>query len=1112
MRAASRRSARAVEPCGARWARCSCGEHARDSRRAARAAATHARLAAVAARRRRRIVCEHRIEHTGKSAGAAVLAAQLARHDPAHREHTAPRRRDPARPAPVANLYREGTSACHLLARPSRPLQQLRRDHRRRCVQHALAELATDLAPHLSSEERAGFIRNCEHAARAHVLKYAVLDKGIPAQRVGLVGPRGGVGARARTGARTHVAASDPARSRARAPRRQPYHPRELAPGHVGASDVSAFYHSRIPGFTLFALERPGRLPSDPPFARPILAALSSSMRCKARRHQVRPGRGQALVLGQPLRSRLARVRRLRLGRAGRRISVASASPTRRCAPTARGSSTSPQGLPRSHRESAGTRKSYRARCSGPATRSGSRARCPNSNAQRRAACEEQRGGPRVRYFPTRAWRAWRTGASSPGCAARGRMQRAPRQPARRGLLRVVPAARCGRARRARATRRAPEAEWAARTAGSPAARGWRHVRASCASRCGSRATTGAEDARLRRWEHRSTCSGAACSTSPAVRPRAPSTSLPVELLDDGVRLRSTLAHRGGGGRRRRAAPSARSKSTAGVWWSASGCSRAAPSPTSTTACRPPRRTSFARATSCATVGLSPFSGARRAMRAPPSAAGVARPRSDCRPPNSASRAEQLDLAARDEQRLELRRLEPLEGRRQVDPGRAARACGVDGALHPSRQAAQPAGRVRILVGQEHQHQSAVLARVELGQFREHARGDALGLFVGHAFAAGRSAGAAERAHGEGQEPQLEEALLVLRQPGVGVARARHGHVARDQLTAFERQPRLAVAQERARAQALEIVGDQRAGCKSCASVARVGVPQIGLVEAVAALAQVDALQPRIERCELRRPRVAVADAVAERERIARANQADAALRDRIGDLGRAAEAARVAAEVAPRPVQVGRAQARLVDPAELGVVDRVHALRQRSFGVDRQVPREEEQAGGALDDADDQQRERQADGDARELAARCAHGAFPRIWLKRAASQPRMSSRSSRRNTQPHRRQRRAQDPAAQHQASPGEGRSARLVEPQHQRAADTTTSSTRVRRPTSKGTRASAAGEHAERGQQREVANVTMAAPVIARRGISQRLASTLNTSAARLVQKMRSVRLAM
>jgi hypothetical protein len=226
---------------------------------------------------RGRIVCpEHRIEHTGKSAGAAVLASVLARRDrPELRARHLALALGQGRRL-VANLAREGASECHTF-RPGRhdPFNNSNAIIDGGACSDALVELATAHASDLPADDRAAFVRAAELHARTY-LRYAVLDKGVPAQRAwGLTGLAAAWStSRDAELEQAALAALDALAQIQRRDGSFPYHPREWGGEHPGASDASCFYHSRIPGFSLFALERLGREAARSPYERSLRTAL----------------------------------------------------------------------------------------------------------------------------------------------------------------------------------------------------------------------------------------------------------------------------------------------------------------------------------------------------------------------------------------------------------------------------------------------------------------------------------------------------------------------------------------------------------------------------------------------------------------------------------------------------------------------------------------------------------------------------------------------------------------------------------------------------------------------------------------------------------------------
>ena len=224
-----------------------------------------------------RIVCpEHGLEHTGKSAYAIVLSCELLKHDAgADRARLVALAREQGRRL-VANLVREGDSPCHTF-RPGRhdPYNCSNSVIDGGACSDALAQLVRELGSELPESEREAARAASLLHARTY-LRYAVLDKGIPAQRAwGLTGLAG-----------AWSLEPDPELERAaieavgvlegiqHADGSFPYHPLEWGAAHPGESDVSSFYHSRIPGFLIHALELLGRDPRDALFRGPILRAL----------------------------------------------------------------------------------------------------------------------------------------------------------------------------------------------------------------------------------------------------------------------------------------------------------------------------------------------------------------------------------------------------------------------------------------------------------------------------------------------------------------------------------------------------------------------------------------------------------------------------------------------------------------------------------------------------------------------------------------------------------------------------------------------------------------------------------------------------------------------
>ncbi len=212
---------------------------------------------------------EHKLEHTGKNCGAAVMAAVLSQVDPkADHDWLLSVARAQGRRM-LANLVREGTSPCHTF-RPGRhdPFNCSNSVIDGGAASDALAQIVRTFGPRLESAERERFAQASLLHARTY-LRYAVVDKGIPAQRAwGLTGL-----AAAWSLERDPVLESAALEAIGQLEGVQnedgsfPYHPAHWGALHTGSTDVSAFYQSRCTGFVIFALERLGRDPRNALFA-----------------------------------------------------------------------------------------------------------------------------------------------------------------------------------------------------------------------------------------------------------------------------------------------------------------------------------------------------------------------------------------------------------------------------------------------------------------------------------------------------------------------------------------------------------------------------------------------------------------------------------------------------------------------------------------------------------------------------------------------------------------------------------------------------------------------------------------------------------------------------
>ena len=220
---------------------------------------------------------QHKVEHSGKTAGVIGLALALRVHDPnADRAELLGVAVEQARRL-VLNLVNEPDSPCYTF-RPGRhdPFNCSNSVIDGGACADALAQLVREVGDELSPADREAFQAASLRHARTY-LRYAVLDKGIPAQRAwGLVGLAGACSlehdvelekaAIEAVGVLEGIQFVDGA---------YPYHPKEWGAEHPGSADVSAFYQSRVTGFLLESLRLLGRDPLDPIFATPLKRGLS---------------------------------------------------------------------------------------------------------------------------------------------------------------------------------------------------------------------------------------------------------------------------------------------------------------------------------------------------------------------------------------------------------------------------------------------------------------------------------------------------------------------------------------------------------------------------------------------------------------------------------------------------------------------------------------------------------------------------------------------------------------------------------------------------------------------------------------------------------------------
>jgi hypothetical protein len=145
----------------------------------------------------------------------------------------------------------------------------------------ALGQLVRDAGQELDAQERESFAAAAILHAKSY-LRYAVLDKGIPAQRAwGLTGlasawtlARDLEPETALELERAAIEAVGMLEGIQHSDGSYPYHPAEWGAGHPGAEDVSSYYQSRVTAFLIRALEDLGRDPQSDVFRTPIYRGL----------------------------------------------------------------------------------------------------------------------------------------------------------------------------------------------------------------------------------------------------------------------------------------------------------------------------------------------------------------------------------------------------------------------------------------------------------------------------------------------------------------------------------------------------------------------------------------------------------------------------------------------------------------------------------------------------------------------------------------------------------------------------------------------------------------------------------------------------------------------
>jgi hypothetical protein len=290
------------------------------------------------------------------------LALALREHDPdADRDELLSVALEQARRL-VANLVNEPDSPCYTF-RPGRhdPFNCSNSVIDGGACSDALAQLVREAGDDLSEEDRDSFRAASLLHARTY-LRYAVLDKGVPAQRAwGLVGLAGAWSLENDEElARPAIEAVGVLEGIQYPDGAYPYHPLDWGGEHAGSADASAFYQSRVTAFLIDALQTLGRDPADPLFAPPLRRGLAF-----LRALQGPAGRKCGLVEAKPwywgaaheVASNPFDVYALARGHAifgGQDLAVAAARAFRAWA-----QHLSPRGVPASHESTQHTRSSY---------------------------------------------------------------------------------------------------------------------------------------------------------------------------------------------------------------------------------------------------------------------------------------------------------------------------------------------------------------------------------------------------------------------------------------------------------------------------------------------------------------------------------------------------------------------------------------------------------------------------------------------------------------------------------------------------------------------------------------------------------------------------------
>ncbi len=211
------------------------------------------------------LICgKHKVEHTGKSAGAIVIACELARLGASDRERLFSIALAQSQRL-VLRLEREDSSTCFTF-RPGRhdPFNCSNSVIDGGACSDALATMLEVFGSRLTFHERESIQHACVLHAQTY-LRYAVMDKPIPAQRAwAMTGVAGGWRMSGHEVLELTVREGSKGLAQSQhADGSYPYHPVSGGAPHPGCEDVSSYYQGRVTAFLIHSLEGVGLDPAQ---------------------------------------------------------------------------------------------------------------------------------------------------------------------------------------------------------------------------------------------------------------------------------------------------------------------------------------------------------------------------------------------------------------------------------------------------------------------------------------------------------------------------------------------------------------------------------------------------------------------------------------------------------------------------------------------------------------------------------------------------------------------------------------------------------------------------------------------------------------------------------